>query len=197
MKSYPYILIIGSVIGLVASFVLTIETLNLAKNPQAELTCDINVFLSCGSVIETWQGYVFGFPNPILGLISFSMLIAVGVMHLFGGRANKIFWLLVNFGIFLSLVFVIWFIYQSFLVIGALCIYCLVTWIVTWPLFLYTTVWNYRENHFKFEKIKVRWQNKIDAILKNISSNHIHYFIGWYFVLAFLIGLKLREYLSF
>jgi uncharacterized membrane protein len=89
MKSYPYILIVGSIIGLLASFGLMLDTIKLFRDPDAILLCNVNPFIGCSSVIDTWQGYVFGFPNPLLGIISFSMLFAVGVMLFSGGRAKK------------------------------------------------------------------------------------------------------------
>lgn len=195
MKVYPYILIIGSAIGLIASFGLMLDTIKLFENPDAILLCNVNPFISCSSVIDTWQGYVFGFPNPLLGIIAFSMLLAVGVMLFSGGRAKKPLWLLVNLGTLASVVFVVWFIYESIWNLGTICIYCLTTWIVTWPIFLYTTIWNYRENHFKFEKLKSKYQGKIDTIGKNISDNHIHYLFVWYFLIAVLIVFKFKEYI--
>src|SRR3989338_1556084 len=147
MKSYPYILIVGSIIGLLASFLLTLDTIKLIKNPNVSLPCNINPFVSCTSVATAWQGQVFGFPNSLLGIVAFAMLLATGIMLFAGGRAHKLYWQLVNLGSLASMVFVVWFFYQSVYNIGSLCLYCMVVWAVTWPIFLYTTVWNYRENH--------------------------------------------------
>ena len=45
----------GSGLGLLASFVLSIETLILAKAPNAALSCDLNSVISCSSVAQHWS----------------------------------------------------------------------------------------------------------------------------------------------
>ncbi len=58
------LLVVGGVIGFIAAFTLTVERIKLAGDPNAALSCDINPFISCGSVMTTWAGALFGFPNP-------------------------------------------------------------------------------------------------------------------------------------
>lgn len=186
-KSFPYILIIGSIIGLVASFALTIDTIDLIKNPEVNLPCNINPFISCTSVANTWQSEVFGFPNSLLGITSFAMLFAVGVMLLSGGRSKKPLWLLVNLGTLAAMIFVMWFFYESVYRIGSLCLYCMITWAVTWPLFLYTTVWNFRENHFDVK-------HRVFNILHFISKNHIQVLIVGYLIPFLLILFRFRDF---
>lgn len=41
-----------------------------------------------------------------------------------------------------AVVFVHWLIYQSLYVIGALCPYCMIVWVVTLPIFWYVTIAN-------------------------------------------------------
>lgn len=191
-KSYPYILIIGALIGLWASFVLTVDTIELIKNPAADLPCNINPFVSCSSVASTWQAEVFGFPNSLLGIAGFAMLFAAGVMLLWGGRAKKPLWLLVNLGTLAAIIFVMWFFFQSVYNIGSLCVYCMVTWVVTWPLFLYTTIWNFKENHFSIEKPK--HQKKIDAFFHFVSKNHIQILVAWYLLISLAILFQFRDF---
>ena len=187
-KSYPYILIVGSIIGLLASFVLTVDTIDLIKNPSVNLPCNINPFISCTSVANTWQAEVFGFPNSLLGITSFAMLFAVGVMLLSGGRSKKPLWLLVNLGTLAAIIFVMWFFFESVYRIGSLCLYCMITWAVIWPLFLYTTVWNFREEHF--ENVEHRMSN----ILHFISKKHIQILISGYLIPIILIVLQFRDF---
>ena len=187
-KSYPYILIIGSVIGLLASFTLVLNTIELIKNPNTELPCNINPLISCSSVASTWQNTVFGFPNSILGIIAFSMLLAIGIMLYFSGyKPRKSFWLLVNLGTLAAMTFVIWFFYQSVYSIGSLCIYCMIVWAVTWPIFLYTTVWNIQEDHFNVE-------HRVLNILNFVSRHHIQILITVYLTAIFLILFQFRDF---
>lgn len=191
-KSYPYILIICSIIGLVASFILTVDTIELIANPNVDLPCNINPFVSCTSVATTWQSKIFGFPNSILGIVAFAMLFAVGVMLLSGGRSKKPLWLLVNLGTFGAMIFVMWFFFESVYRIKSLCIYCMTVWAVTWPIFLYTTVWNFRENHFDVTKVK--YQKTIDSIMHFVSKYHLQILVIWYAVIILLILFQFRNF---
>jgi uncharacterized membrane protein len=193
-KSYHYILMIGSIIGLVASFILTVDTIWFIENPNVNLPCNINPFISCTSVASTWQASVFGFPNSLLGITAFAMLFAVGVMLFSGGRAKKPLWLLVNLGTLAAMVFVMWFFYESVYRIGSLCIYCMIVWASTWPLFLYTTVWNFRENHFALSSLKIKQQKLIDTIGHFISRNHTQILIIWYLLIIFAIVFHFRYF---
>ena len=193
-KSFPYILIVGSIIGLWASFVLTVDTIELIKNPKVALPCNINPFVSCTSVANTWQASVFGFPNSLLGITAFAMLLAIGIMLYSGGRSRKPLWLLVNLGTLGAMVFVMWFFYQSVYNIGSLCIYCMMVWTVTWPLFLYTTIWNFKEDHFTLPPLKIKTQNKINTIMSFITRNHVQILIIWYLFIIFSILFHFRDF---
>jgi len=183
-KSYPYILIVGSLIGLWASFMLTVDTFQFIQNPNVVLPCNINPFISCTAIASQWQSHIFGFPNSLLGIVAFAMLFAIGIMLFSGGRAKKPLWLLVNLGTILAMIFVIWFFYESVFVIGKLCPYCMITWAVTWPLFLYTTVWNFRENHFNF------WL----PFFRFISKYQTQILIAGYLVIILLILFHFRTF---
>lgn len=201
-KSYPYILIIGSLIGLGASFVLILNTLQLLKNPGVDLPCNLSPFVSCTSVANAWQNEVFGFPNALLGMTAFAMLFAVGVMLLSGGRAKKPLWLLVNLGTLAAMVFVAWFFFESVYRIRSLCLYCMTVWAVTWPLFLYTCVWNFRESHFdlsltrkqSFFGLKPQHQRYIDPGLHFASKYHLQILIVGYLAPILLILWQFRDF---
>ena len=49
------IMLIASAVALVVSFVLSAETLKLARNPGQKLSCDVNAVMSCSTVAESWQ----------------------------------------------------------------------------------------------------------------------------------------------
>lgn len=186
-KTYPYILMIGSIVGLLASFFLMLDTISLIKNPEADLPCNVNPFISCGNAILSEQGEVFGFPNPLLGIIAFSMLFAIGVMLFSGGRAKKPLWILANLGLLSAMIFVIWFFLESLYDLRSLCLYCMIVWIVTWPLFLYTTIWNFKENHFPENK-------KMDRILNLVSHNHITVLLTLYIIMIFMTIFQFRDF---
>ena len=194
-KHYPYILIVLSLVGILASSVLMNDTLKIIQNPEVELPCNINPLLSCTAVATKWQSHVFGFPNPILGIISFSLLFGVALALIYHVipedpafprpyKKRKYFWILVNYGALASFVFVVWFFYQSVYNIGNLCLYCMVVWVVTWPIFLYTTVWNQRESNFSF----------CQKCFNFISKYHLQILVSGYLVAILLILFKFQDF---
>ena len=128
--------LIAGVIGFVASATLTIEKIEMLKNPAYVPTCSINPVLSCGSVMVTHQASVFGFPNPLLGIAGFAVAIVTGVLAVTKVRLPQWYWVGLMIGTGLGVVFVHWLIFQTLYVIGALCPYCMVVWSVTIPLFV-------------------------------------------------------------
>ncbi len=141
-------LIVAGVIGWYSSFDLTLERIQTLINPAYKPTCDISPLVTCGPNMASWQGSLFHFPNPLIGVACFVAPIVVGVAILAGARFAKWFWVLFNLGFVLALVFVIWLISQSIFSLGTLCPYCMIVWSVVIPLFWYVTGYNLKEGHF-------------------------------------------------
>lgn len=133
-------LIVAGVIGWVAAFALTVEKFHLLQNPGSTAACDFSLLVQCGENLNSWQGSVFGFPNPILGLTGWVAPIVVGVAVLAGARFARWFWWLFWAGIAFAFGFVLWLIGQSIFVLGTLCPWCMVTWVVTIPTFYAVTL---------------------------------------------------------
>ena len=179
-KKYPLILVIGSIIGLLASFILTIDTIKLIENPNVELPCNLNPFISCTSVATAWQGSVLGFPNSLLGIIFFSIFLTAGIILMTGGNFSKKFSLFLNFLSLGAMLSVFWFFYQSVYQIGSLCLYCMTVWSITWPIFLYTTIWNNLSLPSKLREF--------------ITKNHLSILIIWYVAIIVLILFRFRDF---
>lgn len=142
-------MLVSSVIGLIASLVLSIEALALAENPFADLNCDINTVLSCGTVGSSWQASLLGFPNAYLGLIAEPVVITIAVAALGGVRFPRWFMLSAQVVYFIGFAFAYWLFYQSFFVIGALCPWCLTITVTTTLVFVSMTRVNLLENNFR------------------------------------------------
>ncbi len=142
-------MLVSSVIGLIASLVLSIEALALAENPFADLNCDINAVLSCGTVGASWQASLLGFPNAYLGLIAEPVVITIAVAALGGVRFPRWFMLSAQVVYFIGFAFAYWLFYQSFFVIGALCPWCLTITVTTTLVFVSMTRVNLLENNFR------------------------------------------------
>jgi uncharacterized membrane protein len=135
-------LIVLGAIGLWAAFQLTVDKFTLLTNPNAHLTCNINPLIGCQKNLESWQGAIFGFPNPLLGIACWVAPIAVGVAILAGARFARWFWILFNIGVLGALALVIFLIDQSLFALFVLCPYCMITWAVTIPTFWLVTLYN-------------------------------------------------------
>lgn len=134
----PWLLVVGGVLGLVSAFTLTVERIELLIDPSYTPSCSINPVLSCGSVMTTPQAAFFGFPNPLLGIGAFAVVVTAGAALLAGARFPRWWWVGLTAGSTLGVVFVHYLIIQSLYRIGALCPYCMVVWTVTIPIFWYT-----------------------------------------------------------
>ena len=135
-------LVAGGLVGWVAAFVLLIERLRLFEDSDYVPSCSINPVLSCGNVMESAQASLLGFPNPIIGVASFPVVIATGMAILAGARLARWYWLGLQAGVTVGFVFICWLIVQSLYEINALCPYCMVVWAVVLPLFWYVTLRN-------------------------------------------------------
>lgn len=128
-------------IGWAASLALVLEKLRHLESPTAQLTCSVNPFVTCAPAMDSWQGSLLGFPNPIIGVACFVAPIAVGVSILSGARFARWFTLSFVIGICLAMVFIVWLMVQTVVSIGALCPYCLVVWTAMIPLTLTALAW--------------------------------------------------------
>lgn len=143
---YAAWLIVAGVIGWWAAFQLTIDKFIQLANPDADLSCNVSVMIQCGKNLGSWQGEVFGFPNPIIGLTAWMAPIVVGVALLAGARFPRWFWALFGVGITFGFGFVCWLIWQSLYAqnLGVLCPWCMLTWSVMIPTFIATVVHLFR-----------------------------------------------------
>ncbi len=174
-KTYSLILMICGLVGIFTSFMLTLDKIELLKNPAVQLPCNVNPIISCGPVILTPQASAFGVPNPMLGLIGFSIVFTIGLVLISGAKIENLkFWAIFNIGVTAAILFIHWLIFQSIYQIGALCIYCMITWTVTWPVFLYS-IKNYFNNSF-------------------LNRNHVAILIGWYLIIILLILSHFRNF---
>ena len=127
--------LIAGVVGLTASATLLIEKIEMLQDPGYVPTCSINPVLSCGSVMVRPEASAFGFPNPLIGVVSFTLVVVTGVLAVARVGLPRWYWLGLTVGAGLGVVFTHWLIFESLYKIGALCPYCMVVWSVIVPLF--------------------------------------------------------------
>lgn len=181
-KITPFVLIICGSLGLLASFILTYDKIQVLKNPLYDPPCNINPVLSCGSVMKTEQASLLGVPNTIFGIMGFTALITFGVLLLASSGAKKWVWQAAQGAATLGVVFMHYLFFQGVYRINAICPWCFVTWMVTIPVFVYITVYNLEQNNIPLSKGMM----KVSIWIQN---NYINILISWY-VVIFLILLQ-------
>lgn len=148
-------LLVAGAAGWWAAFQLTIDKFATLAHPGTALNCNISVLVQCGKNLDSAQGSAFGFPNPILGLGGFAAVIAVGVGLLAGAAFARWYWIAFNLGIAGALAFVIWLITESIFVLGTLCPWCMLVWLVTIPLFWVVTIRNLAQGVYGSAAVRV------------------------------------------
>ena len=83
------VLLIGGLVGWIAALNLLVDKLFLLENPGGTLACDINPFISCGTVMFTWQAEAFGIPNMALGLGGFAIMGVLGSLMISGTPCHR------------------------------------------------------------------------------------------------------------
>ena len=179
-RSLPYILLVGGIIGLIASLVLSYDTLKIASNPTYVPSCSLNPVLSCGNVIESAEGHSFGIPNPFFGIAAFAVLITVGVSILAGAKFKRWFWIGLEVATVLGMAFAYWLLGQSVYHIRALCPFCLTVDVVVITTFWYVTIYNLQEGYIKLPSRSV-------AVSDFIRKHHLDILLAWFIVLIVLI----------
>ena len=178
-------MLIAAVIALIAAFTLTVEKFHLYEQPDAVLSCSINLVLNCSTVMQSWQSHVFGFPNMILGLIGFSVVTTIAVL----GLAKVVFprWFLIatNIGLVFAAGFAYWLFFQSVYAIEVLCPWCLI--VTTATTLMLSSIMHYNLKHNTF-KLKKALNSKVQAFLA--GGYHQMIIIGWFVIMFALVYLK-------
>lgn len=141
-RGLGYVLLASGVAGFLAAFDLAIEKFRLLTNPFYVPSCSVNEVISCGSVMSSDQAELFGFPNPLIGIAGFAILLATSGVLLTGGTIKKPYWIGLQVGLTAALLLVFWLIFQTLYRIGAICPYCSVVWVATIAAFWYVSLHN-------------------------------------------------------
>ena len=179
-------MLVGALISLVASFMLSIDAVALAADPGRALACDVNAVLSCGTVGTAWQSSVFGFPNAFLGLVAEPVVITVAVAGLAGVRFPRWFMIAAQTVYLLGLAFAYWLFTQSMFVIGALCPWCLTVTLSTTLVFVSMLHLNILDDNLRWPR---RLQERATAFVRTGALGILT--VAW---LLFLVAAILLKY---
>jgi uncharacterized membrane protein len=145
----PYVLMtITGALGLAAAFQLTVDKFTQLQDKidgvQSSFSCDFSAFVSCGGVMDSDQASAFGFPNSLLGIAGFSVVMALGVLFWTGAPVRRWVWAGLQVGCLFGIGLVTWLQFQSIYRLDLLCPYCMVVWVVMIPLFVSVTACSLR-----------------------------------------------------
>jgi uncharacterized membrane protein len=145
-------MLIGSLLSLLAAFVLSQEALELAKNPHAALSCSVNIVLNCATVAKHPTAEMFGFPNSFLGMMAEPVVITVAIAGLAGIRFPRKFLFAAQIGYTIGLLYALLLLGISYFIIQALCPWCLLVTLTTILVWFAMTRYNIRENNLYLPK---------------------------------------------
>lgn len=154
-RGLAWVLLIGGAIGLLASFVLTLEYFHALTEPDAELLCDISVFVTCQPAMMSYAGEILGFPNVILGLVSFTIVIVTAVVLFTGARLPRWYWVCLQIGMIGAAVLITFLQWYSGYELRALCLWCMIIWAGTIPLVALTTIGGLARGQFGKNTIRI------------------------------------------
>jgi uncharacterized membrane protein len=163
-------MLVSALLSLTAAFVLSIDAVRLAADPQTALSCDVNAVISCGTVANSWQASLFGFPDAFLGLVAEPVVITIAVASLGGVRFPRWFMFAAQIVYTLGVSFAYWLFYQSMFNIGALCPWCLLVTVSTTLVFATLTHVNIRDGNLPLSpRMQLALRSAVEADLDAIA----------------------------
>lgn len=177
-------MLVGAILSLIASFVLSMEAVELARNPDAVLACSVNAVLNCATVGLHPSASLFGFPNSFLGLIAEPVVITVAIAGLAGVKFPRRFMFVAQICYTLGFIFAMYLFYTSFFVIGALCPWCLLVTATTTFVWFAITRYNVREDNLYLSK---EWSAKAKRLIEKDYDKLALFSIVFVLVVAILV----------
>lgn len=179
-KILPYIFMFSGVVGVISSFALTYDKIQILLNKSYDPPCNINPILSCKSIMETPQSEIFGVPNTVLGLMAFSALFTFGFLLAGGAKVKKWVWISAQIAAGAGVLFMHYLFFQGVFRINAICPWCFAIWMITIPTFWYITLYNLRERNIKLPV-------SLSGLSAFAQKHHGDILVVWYGVIFFIL----------
>lgn len=188
-KKIFIVLLVGSAIALLASIVLSVDAIELAKNKDAVLSCNINDVLNCAAVGSSDAASLFlGIPNSFIGMTTLPVMITIAVAGLTGVRYPKWFMNAALVGALLGIVSAIWMFYTSFAVLQVLCPWCLT--LDASMLLVGYALWRYAALHGTLD-LPTNFQKKLREFSEKGFDSLVVFIIA--FLAVFAVVLKFGD----
>lgn len=134
-KKLGIALLVLSIFGLVASFTLTYDTIEIIKNPDFNPACNVSPIVSCGKALASSQSELLGIPNPVYGILAFTALLTLAVTLMAGAKYKKWFWMLVETVAVGGVAGTLYLFFFSMYWLGSICPWCSLVWASTIAIF--------------------------------------------------------------
>jgi len=152
-KTFTFSSIGLALIALISATTLTLEEIKLWKNPHYVLSCSWNPLFSCQGPMQSAQAHTFIIPNPILGMIGFTLTIAILILSRMTELPRKV-WIGYLIGVTFAMSYCMWLMTQTLYEIHALCIYCIIVWACVIPLF-WIGIGKFIETYYPDSKVMI------------------------------------------
>lgn len=181
-RTVGWVLLVGGLLGVLASFELTMGMISRLRDPDQALSCDINPFIGCSRFLGSWQGSLFGPPNPVIGLMGFTVMAVIGALWASGASLPRWMRHATLGGMVFAFAFITFLQISALFVLKGLCPWCLVAWTVTGPMFFATLARHVESGDLPGPRVLRHW-----VIITAL----------WYLVIIVAIALVFRmEWLS-
>jgi uncharacterized membrane protein len=140
-------ILVAAIISLIAAFILSVEAFEIAKNPNAQFGCSINIIVNCATVAKSSYATMLGFPNSFIGLMMEPAFIVIAIAGLAGVKFHKLFMFIAQIIFTGALLFAYYLFFISTYIIQALCPWCLLVMLAAIVMFFSITRFNIREDN--------------------------------------------------
>lgn len=178
-------MLVGACLSLVAAFVLSVDAIEIVKNPDAELSCSVNLVLNCATVAKHPTATMFGFPNSFLGLMTEPIVITVAIAGLSGVKFGRRFMFAAQIGYTLGLIFAYVLFCISFFIIQALCPWCLLVTLTTTLVWFAMARYNIRENNLYLPK-------KVQKALRRFTEKGFDKLVMWSLIVLLVLAIVVK-----
>lgn len=178
------IVIFFGICGTIAAFSLLRDRIQYYIDPNFVPACNINPLLDCGSVMRSRWASIFGFPNTMIGLMTYPLSIFTGIIMIANKENNKFLMrgtlILSGIGVILNILLL----YTSAFLIGALCPWCLLAGTATSNVFFGILTHSIQKGYLTDDAQK---QEKLNKLIKN--GFNIKLIILYYILIGLFVYL--------
>ena len=170
-----------AVIGVSAAIILSIEKIEILTQPAHDPSCSLSPIVACSPIIASPQASAFGFANSFIGIFGYTAVFAAGMTILAGAvKLHRAWWRTLLGGIVFGAGFCTWLFYQGVFVIGKLCLYCMLVWLVTFALLWMVTAYCIRHKYINLgEKLNKLFSYKYELIVITYTVIFMLLFYRW------------------